>query len=177
MSEYGVVTEPGTVRMERLLPGSIERVWAYLTESEKRAKWLAGGDMEMRVGGRVELKFLHANLSAEKTPPERYKKMAGGHTSQGRVTRCDPPRVLGITWGDGAAESEVVFELSEQGKDVLLVLTHRRLASRADMVGVSGGWHAHLGILTDVLEGVAPRPFWTTHAQVAAEYETRFAQE
>lgn len=36
MSEYGVVTEPGTVRIQRVLPGPIERVWAYLTESEKR---------------------------------------------------------------------------------------------------------------------------------------------
>ena len=34
--------EPGTVKMERLLPGPVERVWAYLTESDKRARWLAG---------------------------------------------------------------------------------------------------------------------------------------
>ncbi len=54
MSEYGVVTESGTVRFERVLPGPIERVWAYLTESEKRGKWLATGNMELRVGGRVE---------------------------------------------------------------------------------------------------------------------------
>ena len=30
--------EPGTVKMERLLPGPVERVWAYLTESKKRAR-------------------------------------------------------------------------------------------------------------------------------------------
>lgn len=32
MSEYGVVTEPDAVRFKRVLPGPIERVWAYLTE-------------------------------------------------------------------------------------------------------------------------------------------------
>jgi hypothetical protein len=33
MSEYGIVTEAGPVRFERLLPGPIERVWAYLTDA------------------------------------------------------------------------------------------------------------------------------------------------
>ena len=32
---YGVQTAPDTVRIERLLPGPIERLWAYLTESDK----------------------------------------------------------------------------------------------------------------------------------------------
>lgn len=41
MNEFGVVTEPGTVRFERVLPGPIERVWAYLTESEKRRSYSA----------------------------------------------------------------------------------------------------------------------------------------
>ncbi len=75
MSDYGIVTEAGAVRFERLLPGPIERVWAYLTDPEKRATWLAAGPMELRVGGPVELNFHHADLSAEKTPPERYKKI------------------------------------------------------------------------------------------------------
>ena len=30
-TSYGVVTEPGTVRIERLLPGPAERIWSYLT--------------------------------------------------------------------------------------------------------------------------------------------------
>jgi hypothetical protein len=29
MNEYGTVTGPDTVRLERLLPGPIERVWEY----------------------------------------------------------------------------------------------------------------------------------------------------
>ena len=53
MSEYGVVTEPRTIRMERLLPGPIERVWDYLTDSAKRGKWFAAGKMELRVGPRA----------------------------------------------------------------------------------------------------------------------------
>ena len=36
--EYGVALEDRTVRLERLLPGPIERVWTYLTDPEKRGK-------------------------------------------------------------------------------------------------------------------------------------------
>ena len=44
LNEYGVVAELRALRFERLLPGPIERVWAYLTESEMRAKWLSRCD-------------------------------------------------------------------------------------------------------------------------------------
>jgi uncharacterized protein YndB with AHSA1/START domain len=173
MSDYGTVTGPGTLRLERLLPGPIERVWAYLTESEKRGKWLASGEMQLVAGGHVELRFHHADLSSEKTTPERFKQMEGGVVSHGQVIRCEPPRLLTFSWGEGAEESEVTFELAPKDGKVLLVLTHRRLRDRSEMVSVAGGWHAHLGILADNLEGREPRPFWSTHAKVEAEYEKR----
>lgn len=47
MNDYGMIIEPGTLRIQRLLPGPIERVWAYLTESDKRATWLAAGAMKL----------------------------------------------------------------------------------------------------------------------------------
>lgn len=173
-SEYGAVTEPGTVRLERVLPGPIERVWAYLTEPEKRGKWLASGAMELRVDGRVELKFNHSELSAEKTPPDEYKKYESCTFRNGRVTRCEPPKLLCYTWGDEPGEnSEVTFELSARGKDTLLIVTHRRLRDRGEMVGVASGWHSHLGILEDRLNGREPRPFWTSILKTKPEYEKR----
>lgn len=179
MSEYGVVSEAGTVRFERMLPGPIERVWAYLTESEKRAKWLAAGEIDLRIGGRVELKFRHADLSPHVEPtPERYKKYEDGASVYGRITRCDPPRLLSYTWGeDPGDDSEVTFELTARDGGVLLVLTHRRLGDRVAIVNVAGGWHTHLGILVDHLNGREPPGFWTTHAQLEAEYEKRIAAE
>lgn len=175
MNDHGVITEAGTIRFERLLPGPIERVWAYLTESDKRGKWLASGPLEQRVGGLVELRFHHVELSPVVEPvPERFKRLEDGAVIYGRVTRCQPPHTLSYTWGGETPEnSEVTFELSRKGDKVLLVLTHRRLADRTDMVMVAGGWHAHLGILADYLEGVAPRPFWSAHARAEAEYERR----
>jgi uncharacterized protein YndB with AHSA1/START domain len=170
MSDYGVVTEAATVRLERLLPGPIERIWAYLTEPEKRARWLAGGPMELHVGGRAELQFHHADLSAEKMPPEKFRKMEGGHVVKCRICACDPPRLLSYTWGEDSGD--VTFELTPQGRQVLLVVTHRRLDRKA-MPSVAAGWHTHLAILADRLDEREPRGFWSTYMLLEEEYEKR----
>ena len=168
--EFGEVREPETFRIERLLPGPIERVWSYLTEPEKRRRWFGAGEMELRAGGRVELQFTFSELSAEKTPPTK----SDGCAIPGRVTRCDPPRLLSYTWGSEPDASEVTFELRPQGKEVLLVITHRRLGDRGTMVSVASGWHTHLGILSDVLNGGKARSFWATKMRMEEEYGKRF---
>jgi uncharacterized protein YndB with AHSA1/START domain len=177
MSDYGVVTKPDSVRFERVLPGPIERVWAFITESDKRATWLASGPMDLRVGGAVHLTWHHSELSAEKQAPQAYKQY-DGYQMHGRVTRCEPPRLLSYTWPDETGhESEVCFELTARGNEVLLVLTHRRIGNHKMLLSVSGGWHTHIGILMDQLNGVEPRPFWTTHERLQAEYNTRIGAE
>ncbi|MGH9889503.1 MAG: SRPBCC domain-containing protein, partial [bacterium] len=99
MSEYGSVIEQGTVRFERVLPGPIERVWAYLTDAELRGTWFASGPMELRAGGKAELYFDHANLAPPgEVIPEKHKAIEGGITMTMRIARCEPPRVLAYTW-------------------------------------------------------------------------------
>ena len=178
MSEHGVVTESGAVRFERLLPAPVEKVWDYLTRPELRAKWFAGGGIELRPGGAVTLHFRNSDLSAEREEtPERFRKYEGV-TMQGKVVRAEPPHLLVHSWVESEGEpSEVTFELEPRGEATLLVLTHRKLSSRDLMLGVSGGWHTHLAILEDVLAGRPPRPFWSTHAQLEADYRTRIPAE
>lgn len=172
----GTSTAPGEVRIERWLPGPVERIWAYLTDSEKRGAWLAPGEMELRVGGRVEHRFRHADLSHESKPPARYGDYEAGHVLHGTVTRCEPPRLLSYTWGNGPDDSEVRFELFPlDGGEVKLVVTHRRLRSRDGMASVASGWHTHLGILLDRLEGREPRGFWSTHGRLEPEYARQLA--
>lgn len=179
MNEYGSVTEPETIRFERLLPGPIERVWDYLTDSKKRSTWLAGGEMELRVGGRVEFVFRNRELTGhDDPPPPKYAEYDKESFMHGRVTICEPPRRLAYTWGEKTGEdSEVTFELTKRADKVLLVLTHRRLGSRDTMLGAAGGWHAHLDILADRLEGRAPASFWPTHTRLEAEYDRRIPNE
>jgi uncharacterized protein YndB with AHSA1/START domain len=172
-TEFGTVTAADTVRFDRLLPGPIERVWAFLTEPDKRAQWLAGGPMELRAGGKVELQFNHASLTKGAEPtPERFKKHESGVTIHGHVTRSEPPRLLSYTWGgESGVESEVTFELTPQGDKVRLLLTHRRLPDRKAMLGVGSGWHTHLGVLADRLAGREPVGFWSNFLAVEAEYK------
>lgn len=168
----GIAIDTQTVRIERLLPGPIERAWAWLTESDKRGKWLAAGEMELRVGGKVELVFRHSELSHEPAP-EKYRGYEG-HVSRGRITHCERPKCLSFTWPEEHGEdSEVTFELTAQDDNVLLVVTHRRLADRPMMVSVASGWHAHLGILIDCLNKSEPRGFWTAHAEAERVYQAR----
>ncbi|MGH9966319.1 MAG: SRPBCC family protein [Pyrinomonadaceae bacterium] len=178
VGEYGIATEAGTVRLERVLPGPIERVWAYLTESEKRGKWFASGPMELRVGGRLEFHFHNSDLTPHGEPtPERYKECEG-MVSNGRVTRCEPPHLLSFTWGEELGdESEVTFELADREGQVLMVLTHRRLRNRAEMVSVASGWHVHVGVLIDQLNGREPQPFWSALEELEAEYDKRLPAE
>jgi uncharacterized protein YndB with AHSA1/START domain len=126
--------------------------------------------MDLRVGGHLEFLFHHADLSAEKTPPEKHKDKAKGVSVNGTVTACEPPRLLSFNFGNAG---EVTFELTPKGEDVLLVLTHRELKDRRMMVSVASGWHSHLAILIDVLNGDEPHPFWTTVTRMEAEYERR----
>lgn len=159
---------PGTVRLERMLDAGPETVWPYLTDSDKRGKWLATGPMDVRAGGAFAFLFDHNTLSPESgTVPERYKD-AIGHRSTGKVLAAEPPRMLHITWGDG---SDVMFELEPVGNRTRLIITHRNLATRGDMVGVSGGWHTHTGVLVDVVAGRTPPNFWKSHAGADALYE------
>ena len=171
-NEYGTVTEIDTVRFERLLPGPIDRVWSYLTDPGKRATWLAGGPMELRAGGNVQLLFNHSDLTTPSDPvPAKYKGRDCDARMPGTVLRCEPPRLLSFTWsGSCGPNSEVTFELTPRGKDVLLRLTHRKL-DRAMMRSAAPGWHTHLGLLEDRLAGIALRPFWATFAKLESEYE------
>ena len=147
-----MLTEPATLKIQRLLPGPIERVWAYLTDSELRRKWLAAGEMEMKVGAPFELVWRNDELTDP--PGQRPAGFRDEHRMESRITELDPPRKLAFTWDNSG---DVSFELEPRGEDVLLTLIHRRLPDRATMLEVSAGWHMHLDVLVARADGQASR--------------------
>jgi len=165
---YGALTEPATVKIQRLLPGPIERVWAYLTESELRRQWLAAGRMEMKVGAPFELVWRNDELT--NPPGERPPGFNVEHRMQSRITELDPPRKIAFAWeGSG----DVSFELEPKGAQVLLTVIHRRLPDRRTLLGVSAGWHAHLDVLVARARGEQPAPFWDGMSRLRKEYDRR----
>lgn len=170
--QHGEFTGPAEVRIVRTLPGPIERVWEYLAVSEKRARWFCGGVLEQKVGGKVEFAMVHKNLAPNETPPAKYAEVHDpGVTFEGRVLRCDPARLLAYTFGDD--NSEVTYELTPQGKQVLLTLTHRvrGATEEAQLADYAAGWHLHLAHLVALMEGAPRPPFWSMEAKLRPEYE------
>lgn len=179
MNEHGIEIENGTLRFSRHLPGPIERVWDWLTKPELRRKWFAGGPMDLRVGGRVELHFDHREMECPSDdPPPRYANMnESEEKSVGVITRLEPPHVLAYTWEEGEGESEVTFELSEENEGVRLVLIHRRLEDDVDLLaGAAAGWHTHTGILEDLLAEREAQPFWAVHTALEDRLRERLRE-
>lgn len=165
---YGVLTEPATLKIQRILPGPIERVWRYLTESELRRKWLAAGEMEMKLGAPFELVWRNDELTSP--PGRRPPDFGDEHRMQSRITELDPPYKLAFTWG---GSGNVTFDLEPKGKDVLLTVIHSRLPDRGTSLLVGPGWHAHLDILVARITGEDPEPFWDSFARLREEYGRR----
>ena len=158
---YGTLGEDATLTLERLLPGSIDRVWAYLTESDLRRQWLAAGTMEMRVGASVEMVWRNSELMDNAgQAPEGFGEE---HRRTEQVTELDPPHRLSISWGETGG---VTFELEPVGDMVRFTVTHRRIPDRSIMLNVSAGWHAHLDVMGAMLDGT-PAPSWDEHFTAA----------
>ena len=165
-SAYATATAANAVRIERLLPGPIERIWAYLTDGELRRKWLASGDMTLAVGAPFELVWRNEELSDP--PGQRPEGFDSEHRMQSHVIEVDPPHRLTFTWQNG----EVTFALEPRGEQVLLTVSHRGISDRNNMLMIGAGWHTHLDILVAVTRGETPAPFWDQWLRLKAEYDT-----
>lgn len=159
---------PDTIRMERLLHASVETVWRWLTEPELRRLWFAGGSIDGRVDGEIDLVFGHDELSDDEVPyPAKYAEFKGTARRE-RIVMYDPPHRFAMSWAEGR-EGTAMFELFEDGDCTRLVLTHSGISGPAPMANFGGGWHAHLTVLEARLRGTGIRNFWDLHAQSEAE--------
>ncbi|WP_457585571.1 SRPBCC family protein [Ensifer canadensis] len=169
---YARIVAPDTARIERLLPGPIERIWAYLTEEDRRRQWMASGIIGAAAEAPVEHIFRHEELGTDcGEPPAKYAALAGESRIHGRIIACEPPHLLAYSWGEGTpTPSQVRFDLETRGANVLLVVTHSRIAKQEMMASVAAGWHTHLDILADVISGRTSRGFWNKHTRLELEY-------
>ena len=168
LDAYGVLTEPATLTIRRLLPGPVERIWNYLVQGDLRRQWLASGEMEMEIGAPVELVWRNEELNDP--PGKRPAGFPEEQRMQSRITELVPLRKLSIAWNNSG---DVRFELEPKGKGVLLTVIHRRLPDRSTMLKVSAGWHMHLDVLAARASEMEPAPFWEGWARLQQEYDRR----
>jgi uncharacterized protein YndB with AHSA1/START domain len=127
------------LRFERFLRHPIERVWAALTEPEEISGWLAEADLDLVVGGRVELRWLNTDLEGNRA------------IARGVVVRVEPPELLEL---DTDIHGRLRWELTAERDGCRLRFTNVTPAPDDFLTKVLAGWHIHLDHLEDVLDGV-----------------------
>lgn len=169
--DYAQLIDPATLLLKRILPGPIERIWRYLTDSDLRSQWLAAGAMQLAPGTPFELVWRNDELT--RPPGQRPEGIDEENRMQSEIIALEPPHRLAFRWGE---DGEVCFELAEQGDHVVLSLTHRRVRDPAMALMVGPGWHLHLDVLAARLAGVEPtEPFWDGWLRLKDEYTRRLA--
>jgi len=160
--DFGTLLDAHALRFERDLPGPIERVWAYLTESDLRATWLYPGEVPREVGGEFT-----------KTWEGEDGEPGGGLTLRTRI--YDPPHVLEYDWielsapGGAIRDSYVRFELTANGDRVHLTFTQRALPVDG-YTTIGAGWHVHLDTLVAQVAGQGGPDAFTRYAAIAPRY-------
>jgi uncharacterized protein YndB with AHSA1/START domain len=136
------------MRYERRLDHPVPRVWAAITRPVELRAWLAEADIDLTVGGRVELRWLNTDDE-------------GNHAvARGTVTALDPPRLLEL---DTEPHGVLRFELRDDGAGTALTFTVTTPAPNEHIASALAGWHIHLEHLADALDGHSVDwPAWGT---------------
>ena len=138
--EASVQAEQGrwSLRLERDLAHSPEKVWAALTKAEQICRWAPYAPArDLDVVGDVPL------------PQAEGGKPSAGPPEPGEVLEVDPPRLLVLLWGGHIVRYQLTLTASGQ---VHLVLTHT-FDERKGAPDYASGWHLCLGALTARLDG------------------------
>ena len=74
MNDIAKVIDDQTIQFVRILPGQIEKVWAYLWDSGKRGEWFASGPMPTKVGEKFQMRF-KTSSAGPAVPPYQLMKI------------------------------------------------------------------------------------------------------
>ena len=133
-----------TAVIRRVYPASPETLWQAITDRTHLRRWFIEPRGDLRFGGTFALE---------------------GH-AHGRILRCDPPRMLRVTWVYGprhADELEVRLTKADGGGTVV-ELEHASIADTAPdgvtdaLLGVGVGWELAMDHLGRHLDGDLPLP-------------------
>jgi uncharacterized protein YndB with AHSA1/START domain len=151
--------EEATITFERHLPFPIEKVWAAITEPEKRAVWFGPTTIDPQEGGIMI-------TTAEGPPaPEEIRR------TKAEILVWDPPHVFEYEETSGnVGETIVRFELERKGNKTFLRLINSRLRPE-DAGGYAPGWHAFLDRLEAQLTGEQLPDWGIRYGKVRGNYQ------
>ncbi|WUJ72137.1 SRPBCC domain-containing protein [Kribbella soli] len=136
------------IRIERVLPATIGRVYDAWTRVELLAQWYCPNpkfdlkvQADVRVGG-------------------EYVVEMGPHVVRGSYLEVEPPHRLVFSWKWDGTEDEptrVEVELAEVADGTRMVLSHAGFATAEDAANHRLGWEPEVGRLVDLLESATAR--------------------
>jgi uncharacterized protein YndB with AHSA1/START domain len=124
-----------------------ERVFEAWLDSESLAQWMRPGN------------FTHATVTVDPRVGGGFRIVMEGRTDggdyehRGEYLVIEPPSLLSFTWISNATDHRptvVTIEFHERGTETELVLTHRRLPSKA-VEAHREGWTDIMRLLDEVL--------------------------
>lgn len=153
---YGTVSENNgiySIRFERVVDHSIDKVWEAITIPEKIAQWLSpnikdpGTQINLQLGGRIRLQYMMA-------------------LPEGVITALTPGQCLEITWGP---QHVTKWDLFKEGRKKCRIVFTESLNEPLAMHGIVG-YHAYLDLLTHVLDGgIVPADFLNQYEQLSRD--------
>jgi uncharacterized protein YndB with AHSA1/START domain len=153
------------IRIVRLIPRPVEKVWAALTIPERLEAWFGErADLDLRVGGRYVVWF------------------GPGHGGAfGTITDYDPPRLLAYDWNGGAGDLNIRWALAAE--DGGCRLTFSTVCKRVTEPGINAwwvlgsfaGWRGFVDDLTVAITGqAAPEADPVDHPEMVERYRRHF---
>jgi uncharacterized protein YndB with AHSA1/START domain len=144
-----VTANEDPIRVERLLPASIEEVFDALTDATRMADWFSPvgrGEVQADavVGGRLRVVMIDGGVRLE---------------HDGEFLEVRPPTRLSFTWRSrftGDRPTVVTVDLSDENGKTRLVLRHDRLPP-GERASHAGGWGAILDRLSAVVAAATGR--------------------
>ena len=157
-----------SLRFERLLTHSPERVWRALIEDEDLARWFPARMEGPREAG-ASLRFVFPPKAGQ-VPADSTEE---GTIMPGQMLVFDPPSVLEYEWlGD-----VLRWELDPRGESTLLTFSHT-FADKARAARDASGWDICLASLGSLLAGVTAEPYTPErHDALFERYAQRFGPD
>jgi uncharacterized protein YndB with AHSA1/START domain len=139
-------------------------VWSALTVPAEMAAWWAEAEVDLTLGGAVQLRWLNTRDDQPAT------------VARGTVSALEPPYLVEY---DTDVHGVLRWELRETGDGCALTFVATVALPEEFLLKNMAGWHIHLDHLAEALDGKRvdwPR-WWTEHYPTWEQHHARYASQ